>query len=411
MNAAGGDAAGPAASEAPRPGAVAAVLALPRSVWLIGLVSFFNDTSSELVYPLVPLYLATVLGAGPRAIGLIEGIAEATGALLKLFSGAVSDRRGSAKPWMVAGYSLAGIARPAIAFAASWPGVLALRFLDRVGKGLRSAPRDALLALAAGDGRRGLAYGIHRAMDNAGAVIGPLIAWALIAAGVSLRQVFLASAVGGVVAVAFALAVREPARAPRVAAPRFEWTTRGLPRAFRFYLVSIGLFALGNSSTMFLLLHVRDAGFPESRVPLLWAATALTAALFGPVLSAMSDRVGRIRLVAGGWLLHAALYATLALGSGAGLAWPIFVVYGLHLAAVEGAQKALVADLTPPEALGRAFGWFHLVQGLALLPASIAFGLLHHHLGPPFAFGFGSCCAILASGLLAAARGAAKTGS
>jgi MFS family permease len=376
------------------------LLSLPRAVWLLGLVSFCNDAASELVYPLVPLYLASVLLAGPRALGLIEGIAEATGSLLKLFAGVLADRTRSTKPWVVGGYGLAALARPLLAFANSWPSMLTLRFADRVGKGLRTSPRDALLALSIDGGRRGLAFGLHRTMDNLGAVVGPLLAAGLLAAQVLLREVFLWAALGGVAAVALALAVREPARETVPVMVPFSWTLRGLPGPFRRYLVVLGLFTLGNSSNMFLLLRARELGFPEYQVPLLWALVALTAAVFSTPLSALSDRLGRPRLIAGGWLIYAGFYLLLGFNGHPALLWPLFGLYGLFMAATEGAEKALVADLAPREMLGTAYGWFNMIAGIMLLPASILFGWLWQQAGAPVAFGFGAGCALAASLLL-----------
>ncbi|MCB1826729.1 MAG: MFS transporter [Candidatus Competibacteraceae bacterium] len=373
---------------------------LPRAVWLLGLVSFCNDAASELVYPLVPLYLASVLLAGPRALGLIEGIAEATGSLLKLFAGVLADRTRSTKPWVVGGYGLAALARPLLAFASAWPLVLALRFADRIGKGLRTSPRDALLALSIDERRRGLAFGLHRAMDNFGAVVGPLLAAGLLAAQVPLREVFLWAALGGAAAVALALAVREPARETAPVVVRFSWTLRGLPGPFRRYLVVLGLFTLGNSSNMFLLLRARELGFPEYQVPLLWALMALTAAVFSTPLSALSDRLGRPRLIVGGWLIYAGFYLLLGFNGHPVLLWPLFGLYGLFMAATEGAEKALVADLAPRALLGTAYGWFNMIAGIMLLPASVLFGGLWQQAGAPVAFGFGAGCALAAALLL-----------
>ena len=376
------------------------LLSLPRAVWLLGLVSFCNDAASELVYPLVPLYLASVLLAGPRALGLIEGIAEATGSLLKLFAGVLADRTRSTKPWVVGGYGLAALARPLLAFANSWPSMLTLRFADRVGKGLRTSPRDALLALSIDGGRRGLAFGLHRTMDNLGAVVGPLLAAGLLAAQVPLREVFLWAALGGAAAVVLALAVREPTREAVPVVVPFSWTLRGLPGPFRRYLVVLGLFTLGNSSNMFLLLRARELGFPEYQVPLLWALVALTAAVFSTPLSALSDRLGRPRLIAGGWLIYAGFYLLLGFNGHPALLWPLFGLYGLFMAATEGAEKALVADLAPREMLGTAYGWFNMIAGIMLLPASILFGWLWQQAGATVAFGFGAGCALAASLLL-----------
>ena len=377
-----------------------ALFDLPRTVWLLGLVSFFNDSASELIYPLVPIYLASVLMAGPKALGIIEGIAEATGSLLKLFSGVLSDRLRSTKRWVVGGYTVAAIARPLLAFTTSWPMVLVLRFADRVGKGLGRSPRDALLALTVDKEHRGLAFGFHRALDNAGAVVGPLLAAWLLAEQVPLTDVFLWASVGGAIAVALALAVKEPKRDPIMAGNRFSWTLRGLPPPFKRYLAVLALFTLGNSSNMFLLLRAKDMGFPEYQVPMLWALVSFTASLLSTPLSALSDKVGRTRLIVGGWSIYSVFYLLLGLNGHPLLLWPLFAFYGLFMAATEGAEKALVADMVPKEILGTGFGWFNLVAGLMLLPASVVFGWLWQTGTPLTAFAFSASCALAAALLL-----------
>jgi MFS family permease len=376
------------------------LLSLPRTVWLLGLVSLFNDSTSELVYPLVPLFLASVLMAGPKALGLIEGIAEATASLLKLFSGVVMDRRGHAKGWVAGGYALAALSRPLFYLAGSWPMVLALRFADRVGKGLRTSPRDALLAGSVSDDRRGLAFGLHRAMDNAGAVIGPLLAAFLLERGMALREVFLWAIVPGLITVALALAIKEP---PAVAVERkpFSWKLASFPPPFRRYLIVLALFTLGNSSKMFLLLRAKELGLSDYQVPLLWALTSAVAMLFSTPLSALSDRLGRTRLILAGWAIYGLFYLAMGLnGFHALLLWPLFAFYGLFLAATEGAEKALVADLAPENMLGTAYGWFNLTTGVMLLPASLLFGELYQQAGALTAFAFSAACALLAAILL-----------
>ncbi|MBK8639257.1 MAG: MFS transporter [Chromatiaceae bacterium] len=380
-----------------------AIRSLPRTVWLIGLISLLNDSASEMIYPLVPLYLAAVLMAGPRALGLIEGIAEATASLLKLFSGVIVDRTQRAKPWVVGGYGLAGFARPLIAFTTSWPGVALLRFGDRVGKGLRSSPRDALLAASVEPGVRGLAFGLHRAMDNAGAVVGPLLAALLLGLGWTLREVILFAAVPAVACLIMALSLREPPLdAARLTPPTFSWRLAGLPPAFKRYLVVVGLFTLGNSSNMFLLLRAHELGLPQAQVPLAWAAVSLVATLCSTPLSALSDRIGRVRLIVAGWLAYGLFYLGLGLlPPGTPLAlFGLFAFYGIFMAATEGVEKALVADLAPPALRGTAFGWFNLTAGLLLLPASLLFGALYQGVGALAAFGISAACAGAAAFLL-----------
>jgi MFS family permease len=325
--------------------------------------------------------LSRLLAAGPRVLGLIEGLAEAASSLLKLVSGIWSDRTRRAKPFVVWGYGVAGLARTLIAAATGWWFVLACRLADRVGKGLRSSPRDALLGRAVRMEDRGLAFGVHRAMDNAGAVVGPLVAAALLAAGLELRTVFWCAGVPAVIVFVLCLRLRDAPQAETArATTRFNWHLREFPPRFRRYLVILGLFMLGNSSN---------------------ALMSLVATLLLPALSALSDRVGRTRLIVSGWALYAALYALLAAGSlPTWSVWVVFAGYGVFLAATEGAEKALVADLVPHEQLGTAFGWYHLTLGVTLLPASLVFGVFWESVSPALAFGFGAACAIVACLLL-----------
>lgn len=377
------------------------ILSLPRTVWLIGLISLVNDSASEMLYPLVPLYLASVLMGGPRMLGLIEGIAEATASLLKLFSGIIVDRTRHAKPWVVFGYGLAGLGRPLIAFVGNWPWLLAIRFADRVGKGLRASPRDALLAASVPTDRRGLAFGLHRGMDNAGAVIGPLLAAMLLAAHLPLRDIFLWSAVPAAICLLLAFAIREPQATPHVSPPPFDWRMRDMPATFKRYLVVVALFTLGNSSNMFLLLRARELGVAESQVPLLWAAVSTVAMLFSTPLSALSDRFGRRRFLVGGYAAYGLFYLALGMNAQDGLLlFALFGFYGLFMAATEGVEKALVADLAPPERRGTAFGWFNLTAGALLLPASLIFGWLWQTWSAWTAFAFSASCALLAGLLL-----------
>jgi len=378
-----------------------AIKNLPRTVWLIGLISLVNDSASEMLYPLIPLYLASVLMAGPRALGIIEGIAEATASLLKLFSGVIVDRTRRAKPWIVFGYGLAGLGRPLIAFVSSWPWLLVIRFADRVGKGLRSSPRDALLAASVPAERRGLAFGLHRAMDNAGAVIGPLVASLLLAAQVPLHDIFLWSIVPAVLCLALALAIREPAAEVTAAPKPFDWRLRDMPPLFKRFLAVVALFTLGNSSNMFLLLRARELGVAEATIPLLWAAVALVATVFSTPLSALSDRFGRMHLLVGGYVAYGLFYLVLGSMVHDGLLlFALFGFYGLFMAATEGVEKALVADLAPAERRGTAFGWFNLTAGVMLLPASLVFGWLWQGVSSWAAFSFSGACALLAAMLL-----------
>lgn len=378
---------------------------LPATVWLLGAISLLNDAASELVYPLIPLYLATVLAAGPRALGVIEGAAEAVSALLKLVSGAWYDRSGRAKPFIVTGYGLAALARPLIAFVTLWPMLLALRVADRVGKGLRSSPRDALLARAVPVGARGLAFGVHRAFDNAGAVVGPLAAALLLAWQVPIRDILLWAAVPGALCVLLSLAVREPADARSAAdasaqTQRPEWRWTGLPPAFKRLLAAVAVFTLGQASNAFVLLRATEVGLPPAQVALLWAVVSATSMLLAVPLSAWTDRIGRLPLLVGGWGLYAATFVGFGLAESPVALWALAIALGAYLGATEGAERALVADLVPRAQLGTAFGWYHLTKGLLLLPASALFGLLWHMAGALPAFALGAALAVTAALLL-----------
>lgn len=383
------------------PGMLSALRTLPRTVWLVGLISLINDSASDMLYPLIPLYLSSVLMAGPRALGIIEGIAEATASLLKLVSGVLMDRTQRARPMIILGYGLAGFGRPLIAFVTSWPWLLVIRFADRVGKGLRTSPRDALLAASVNPDHRGLAFGVHRALDNAGAVIGPLLAALLLAYGLPLQDIFLWSIVPALLCLALALGIREvPLAAPVHTA--FSWRLADMPPVFKRYLLVVALFTLGKSSSMFLLLRAQELGVAPAHIPLLWGAVSAIAMLFSTPLSALSDRLGRTRLLMAGYVAYGLLYWGLGLlhVQSSLLLFALFAGYGLFLAATEGVEKALVADLAPEERRGTAFGWFNLTAGVCLLPASLLFGNLYEGFSPLAAFAFSGSCALLAALLL-----------
>jgi MFS family permease len=376
---------------------------LPPNVWLIGLISLLNDTASDMLYPLIPVYLATVFMVSPKSLGIIEGIAEATSSFLKLLSGVIMDLTNSAKPWIVIGYSLAGFSRPLILIANSWVGVLFIRMIDRVGKGLRSSPRDAMLAASVSPETRGLAFGLHRGMDNAGAVIGPILAALLLGFGYKIKDLFLISIIPATLCLGMSLLIQEPQEIVTQARnKRFSWNFKELPVDFKRYLLAVTIFTLGNSSNMFLLLRAKELGLSEMQVPLAWATISAIAAVFSTPLSALSDRFGRIRLITMGWLSYGLFYICLGLLSSSTpiVIFGLFAFYGIFLAATEGVEKALVADLAPTSLLGTAYGWFNLVSGLMLLPASIIFGWLYEKFGATSAFGFSSSCSVIATFLL-----------
>lgn len=380
---------------------------LPRTVKVLGAVSLLTDASSEMIYPLLPAFLRGPLKAGPAFLGLVEGSAEALASLLKLVSGRLSDRLPRRKPLVVAGYSASALARPLVALAAAPWHVLLVRLADRTGKGVRSAPRDALIAEVVEPGQRGRAYGYHRAMDHLGAVIGPLLASAALALGLELRVVFALALVPGLASVAaLVLGVREAPREPRqaVAVPATDGTDAAspLPPAFSRYLVVLGLFTLGNSSDAFLLLRAQEAGLALAAVPLLWSFHHVVKSATSTWGGSLSDRIGRRRAIVAGWALYALSYAGLAVATTAWQVFALFAVYGVHYALAEGAERALVADLAGAGARGTAFGLYHAVTGLMLLPASLLTGALWQVVGPGTALGTGAVLAGLAAlGLLA----------
>jgi MFS family permease len=417
---------------------------LPRNVLVISLVSFLNDASSEIIYPLLPVFLSVALGASPAVVGLIEGGAESVSSFLKLFAGYFSDRSGRRKAPVVFGYALASLVRPLLGFATSWPQVFAVRFTDRVGKGIRSAPRDAMIADSAAPKERGLAFGFHRAMDHFGAVVGPLLGFALlvlIAANrntptlAEYRLIFLAASVPALAAVlvaAFAIretrkdrddgresrkAERERADAMRaersdathvavvnpavtaVAAQRFS--LRGFDGNFKRFLVILALFTLSNSSDAFLLLRAREVGISTATIPLLWAALHVSKVLSSLVGGDLSDKLGRKTLIVTGWLFYAAVYLGFAFVSTVGGAWVLFLTYGIYFGLVEGAEKALVADLVPADKRGTAYGLYNLAFSVTVWPASLLMGALWSWRGASVAFIASACIGTLAALLLA----------
>jgi MFS family permease len=383
---------------------------LPRTVRALALVSFLTDLSSEIIYPLLPLFLTTTLGASARMVGVIEGAAESTASLLKLASGWWSDRLGRRKGIVVLGYSIASLARPLVALAQTGGQVLAIRVTDRVGKGIRGAPRDALIADAVGPADRGRAFGLHRAADHAGAVVGPLVAFALLHwAGVGLRTLFLLAAVPGALAVlALVVGVREQ---PAVSATPSSMVPRvgdpgALPRRFWAYLAVLVIFTLGNSTDAFLLLRASQLGVETAALPLLWAMLHVVKSATSTPAGALSDRIGRTPLIVAGWMLYAAVYLALAHASASWHAWVLFAAYGIFFGLTEGVEKALVADLVPQARRGLGFGWYNLAIGLGALPASVLFGTIWDRAGSAAAFTFGAAAsALAAAGLLLVMRG------
>ncbi len=385
---------------------------LDPGVVTLGWVSFLSDVASDMIYPLLPDFLTRTLGAGPAALGLVEGVAESTASFTKVASGWWSDRVRHRKRFVVLGYLVAAVARPLVGIAQTWAQVLAIRFADRVGKGVRTPPRDALLAALTPAASRGRAFGLQRAMDNAGAVAGPILA-ALLLRFVTReeRTVFLFALVPGLAAVALVL-WRVPDRAPSPASPSPEAVSRGkLPRSFWTAVVIFGVFALANSTDAFLLLRARDAGVPLWQMPLLWAFFQAVKAAAGVPGGALSDRIGRLPTLAIGWTVYVLSYVGLAFAAAPAAVWPIFAFYGLFFALTEGAERALVADLVAEPLRGRAFGAFHAAVGVAALPASLLFGILWKTAGPRVAFLTGAGLALVSTIALVAMRNRIRPGA
>jgi MFS family permease len=371
---------------------------LPATVVLLGLTSLFTDIGTEMVFPLLPVFLMETLGAGPAYLGLVEGAANTVASMLKLVSGVMADRMRRRKPIVVFGYALASAARPLVALATRPWHVLAVRMTDRVGKGLRSSPRDALIADAAGD-RAGRAFGFHQAMDNAGAVAGPLLATLLIGMGLPIRTVFWVAVIPGAIATALVARVREPhatvsaaAAAPSApgpspdAAPVFD-------RTLVVYLAIVGLFSLGNSSDAFLLMRARSVGLSTGQIPILWSVLNLSKVLWSYFGGDLADRVPRARLVASGWLVYAVVYIGLGAANATWHVWALFIVYGVFYGLTEPVEKALVSDLVRRSARGRAYGAYNFVVGAAALPAGLLTGSLWRVWGPAVALEAGAALA------------------
>ena len=369
---------------------------IPRTVLILGIVSFLNDTASEMITPMLPLFLTATLGAGPAVVGLVEGVAEATASLLKLISGWLADRGWNHKKLVVGGYSMSNLARPLIGLALGWGWVLVLRFLDRVGKGIRTSPRDALIAASTTDALRGRAFGFHRALDNAGAMAGPLVAYVLLSHGLDIGQVFLWSLVPGVLVLTFLIGGLPDTQSVVVSKlPPLRWTRLAPP--VRGLIVATGGLALATAPEAFLVLWASDRGLRLAWVPLIWAGASAVKAVIAAPAGMLSDRYGRRPVLLGGWTLRIALLVVLALTAnghgGAGLTWLIFLAYAAALAATEGAERALVGDFTEPAQRGTAFGLYHMTVGLAALPGALLFGGVWQVWGSPVAFGLAAALA------------------
>ena len=378
---------------------------LPRPVWLLGWVSFFTDTASEMIYPLMPLFLTRVLGAGAMSLGVIEGVAEAANSVLKIWSGRMADKTGAPKRLVIAGYGLSSVMRPFLGAVTNWIHVLALRFIDRLGKGIRGAPRDAMLAVFATADNRGRVYGFHRAMDHAGAVVGPLAASAfLFFYPGAYRTLFSLTIIPGIVVMLILFRVpearRQPASTPDTQLITSKSSLAGLPGRLYLALTIIFIFSLGNASDAFLLLRMGDLGVAAFWIPLLWSAIHVVKSVSSVVGGALSDRFGRRTLIALGWLVYALVYGAFGAFENIAVVIAAFLTYGLYFGLTEGVEKAWVADLAPAEMRGTAFGIYNAVLGFGSLAASLLFGAIWTRVSPPAAFYTGAALAGVATVLL-----------
>jgi len=378
---------------------------LPRNVKLLGLTSLFNDIASEMIYPLLPQFLLGMLGGNRFYLGVIEGMADSVASLLKLWSGAWSDRAGRRKGFVVAGYTLASAARPMIALATAPWHLFLVRFADRVGKGVRTSARDALIADSAAAEIRGRAFGFQRALDHVGAAIGPVLATAfLLARPGQLRPLFLLALLPGIVVVGLVVfGLREPP-VDRPPPQALRLTLKPFPGSFRLFLLALVIFTLGNSSDAFLLVRAGELGIATAWLPIMWSVLHIVKSVGNLLAGPAADRFGCRRMIVLGWMIYAAIYLLFAAATQAWHVWLLFPAYGLFYALTEPAEKVLVARLAGPQYKGLAYGWYNFAIGVSAMPSSLLFGFLYQRFGGLTAFGTGAGLALLAAVLLMGVR-------
>jgi MFS family permease len=375
------------------------IFGLNDNIFFAGVVSFFMDFSSEMVYPLVPLFLSSVLGVQKSIIGLIEGIAESTASLLKVFSGWLSDRLGHRKWLMAIGYGISTLSRPLVATAPNWGQVLASRFMDRFGKGVRNAPRDALIAESCEAPTLGRSFGFHRGMDTVGAVIGPAVAFGLLAYyNGQYRLVFWLSMIPGLLAVLTIIFFIRETRAclvDQAEKPKLGWSS--FSGSYKFFILVVTLFSLGNSSDVFLILRAQDVGIQTAVIPLVYLTFNVVYSLGALPAGMLSDRIGPKPIIFLSFILFGFIYLGFALAGRPAHIWLLFIFYGIFMAMTEGVQKAFLATLIPQEFKATGFGLYNTLVGLAVLPASLIGGFLWDHIGPQATFLYGSITATLSA--------------
>jgi MFS family permease len=376
------------------------VTRLKPQVRLLALASLLNDAASEMIYPLLPVFLVTVLGATPVTVGVIEGAADGLASILKYFAGSFSDRMPRRKPLVVAGYALAAGSRALISVAGRWPAVLTARLIDRTGKGIRSAPRDAIIADVTPAEDRGRAFGFQRALDHTGAVVGPLLALLFLnVIHIPMRTLFMIAVVPGAIGVAMLVVfLREEPHTPKTLSNSAIPQPSNLPGNFWLAITAIALFSLANSSDAFLILQAHAAGVSTAMLPALWAAHHVIKSLFSTRAGALSDRIDRRLLLIAGWTFYAAIYVIFPFAHSLTFFVVLFVLYAIPGTLSEGAERAWISDLVPADARGKSFGIYYLANGLCVLAGTVLFGEIYQHVSPQAAFRTGAGLAVVGAG-------------
>jgi len=373
-----------------------------RNILLLGFVSFFSDVSSEMVYPLIPLYLTAVFGATPALVGVIEGIAESAASLLKVFSGYITDKYKLKKPIAFLGYATGLVYKLALVAAGSWLGILTARVIDRIGKGIRTSPRDVLVSENAENGKTGQAFGIHKALDMAGSALGIFLAFIIMkSSSFDFKSLFLISIIPAAIGLVLMLLVKEKKEAKVVKVREPFWKNiKKLDKNLKLFLLVALIFTLGNSSNAFLLLRAKDVGFNDSNVVLLYLIYNIVASLFAIPFGKLSDKIGRKKLLVGGYLAFSAVYCGFAFANHQITLVAAFIIYGFYTAMTAGVERAFITDIAPEEIKGTVLGLHQTIVGIALLPASVLAGWLWSIFGATAPFLFGSLLSFSAAIIL-----------
>jgi len=368
------------------------------NIIILGITSLLTDISSEMVYPLLPIFLVNTLGASPAILGMIEGVAESLASLTKVFSGYWSDKIKQRKPFTIFGYLGSGVGKLFLYLAASWHAVLLGRIIDRFGKGVRTAPRDAIIADSAVAGKRGAAYGLHRAMDTIGATLGVLFAYILVISFKQpMREIFLISLIPAFLGVVFLFLVKEKKGGAKIAAKKIKFQWKSLDKRLKMFLIFSFVFTLGNSSNQFLLLRAQNLGNSLASVILMYLTYNIVYGIFAYPIARLSDKIGKKKILVAGYFFYGLVYLGFAFFNSAQMIWVLFAVYGLYIGFTEGVEKALVADIAPEELKATAIGLHATLVGIGLLPASLLAGLLWKIIGPAAPFYFGGIMGVISS--------------